>query len=273
MGKQVQILAMGKLSSLMLNDEEVPKCKKCGQALIYNNKTYIHTLDVFESFFSCENNDCKRENNICLEKLRIQNMRDEVIRLGTEMDINPNSAMKIMHIPPKYHTVTFDTFKGGNKYVTSLKRYTEKPIESIYLYGKCGSGKTHLAVSVMRELYKNRKDIFQDVIFQSVPELLLEIRQTFRNNSEDTEADIIERYSSYKHLILDDFGAEKSSEFTIASLYLIINRRLNNNLSTLVTSNLTINEVEEQINARLASRFAEYKYYFINMPDYRKSSR
>jgi DNA replication protein DnaC len=71
-------------------------------------------------------------------------------------------------------------------------------------------------------------------------------------------------------LCLDDLGAEKTTEYAITTLYLIIDRRIRNEMQTIITTNLSLDEIEATLGARIASRLAEMKIIKINMPDYRK---
>ena len=58
-------------------------------------------------------------------------------------------------------------------------------------------------------------------------------------------------------LILDDLGAEKPSDWVKEQLYVIINRRYENMLPTIITTNCTMNELKDRIGERTASRIIE----------------
>ena len=55
-------------------------------------------------------------------------------------------------------------------------------------------------------------------------------------------------------LIIDDMGTEFSSSFTSAVMFDIINNRLMRNLSTIISTNLMIDELEKAYDVRLQSR-------------------
>ena len=55
-------------------------------------------------------------------------------------------------------------------------------------------------------------------------------------------------------LILDDLGAEFSTQFTVAQLYNILNTRMINSLPTIISTNLSMREIEEKYTQRVASR-------------------
>ena len=143
----------------------------------------------------------------------------------------------------------------------------KESMEGVFLTGSRGVGKTHLAVAMMREAMlaagpvkhfdTYRIELQKLPLFVSVPELLLEIRDTY-NGHEILEKEIIDKYSWVDVLVLDDLGVEKQkpSEWALRTLYIIIDRRYRENLRTIITSNLGIDEVEERLDDRIASRIA-----------------
>ena len=144
-----------------------------------------------------------------------------------------------------------------------------KPLD-LLLTGNAGSGKTHLAVAIFREWVKTQKVTTNNALFITVTDLLLEIREVFSDKTDKTEAEIVNKYAREQYLILDDLGAEKTSEWSITTLYTIIDQRYRQELPTIVTTNLTIDQIGSQISERIASRLASGKVIKINAPDYRK---
>ena len=167
-------------------------------------------------------------------------------------------------VSKKYAGCTFDNFKGNQNLIDVLKAMSTTN-ESIVLIGNTGCGKTHLAVSMLRESGNG-----YDAVFITVPELLLKIRSCFRDGATESEEEIIGRYAQAKVLILDDLGAEKSTAYSITTLYLIIDRRIQQERRTIITTNLTMEQIEDSLGARIASRLSEMKIIKIGMADYRK---
>jgi DNA replication protein DnaC len=166
-------------------------------------------------------------------------------------------------VSTKYQGCSFDNFQGNKNLVSDMKAIGK---ESVVLSGKTGCGKTHIAVSMLRE-----SGLKWTGYFITIPELLLKIRGAFNSQSSETEEEIIKKFSDYDLLVLDDLGAEKTTEYSITTLYLILDRRNRENKRTIVTTNLSLQDIEETLGARIASRLSDMKFIKINMQDYRKN--
>jgi DNA replication protein DnaC len=120
----------------------------------------------------------------------------------------------------------------------------------LYLWGPYGTGKTSLAISILRVYL----DGGETALFWKSEDLYSRITATFRKDAAETQADLIALFRSADLLVLDDLGAEKESAFRLGVLYAIVDSRLSNNMPTVFTSNLSLREMEEHIGARLVDR-------------------
>lgn len=172
---------------------------------------------------------------------------------------------------PINRTMTFETFRvnSKNKATHDFIAAIEKP-QSIFITGKCGVGKTHLASALAMKLFKEKKNIR----FVNIPELLLIIKDTFKKGSGISELDIITEYTGCGVLFLDDLGAEKVSEWTLEAIFLLLDTRIRDMVPTIITSNLSISEIEHIFNDRIASRIAgNFKILEMTGSDYRISEK
>jgi DNA replication protein DnaC len=177
---------------------------------------------------------------------------------------HPEEKLIKFGVPKKYLPCSFENFKNlGNL----SKKYNNFQ-SGLVLFGITGCGKTHTAVAILRELVM--RDSIEDACFVNISKLLLEIRQSFNSDDGKSEKDIVDYYSQIPFLILDDLGAEKTSEFAITTLYVIIDTRDSYLLPTIITTNLSLSQIEKKIGSRIASRLSGMQNVKINMPDYRK---
>lgn len=133
----------------------------------------------------------------------------------------------------------------------------------LYIFGQVGSGKTHLACSIANELVKEG----MEVLFVVVPDYLEEIKHSWDQGSAFNEKEILDRAREVAVLVMDDLGAHSYSEWTKNKIYAILNHRINNNLPTVITSNLEYEEVGDYLDYRISSRITELCWPVILLVD------
>ena len=144
----------------------------------------------------------------------------------------------------------------------TARKYAEYPSGWLFITGRYGTGKTHLAAAIANEALKKGTDL----IFQPVPDLLDQLRMTFGNTGESYE-DRFERIRSVPLLILDDLGTQSSTAWAEEKLYQIINHRYVKKLPTVITSNVSLREMDGRIASRLRDPFVTR--IVMQVPDYR----
>lgn len=187
-----------------------------------------------------------------------------------------DNRIHLLYLPRRYENSNFDTYIEKSDNQKKMKECCLEWLENdkgLYLGGGIGCGKTHLAISCIKELaLKYDSNCMK---FRPVSELLLQIRETFNDKNGEDESDIVEKYSNYTYLVLDDFGNQKVSEFVVETLYLIINARYNANKNKIIiTSNLELQELSKMFDDRIASRLNEMcKVTYFKLPDYRQEKK
>jgi len=216
--------------------EDIPdiKCITCGG--VFKGREAASGGHYYQNF-----NEATKTCNSCMKIKTINN--------------NPIEYFKAAGIPPKYLGVSFDNFNVDdyNKKVFEFcKKYTmaENPLVGIYLFGPCGIGKTHLAISVLKEMLLKGRTGF----FTSTPDLLFKVRKTFSGNTPLTDEETLQQYLANQFLVLDDFGVEKPSEWVRQTLDHIIYHRDASVMPLIITSNLDPRRIEEQLDNRISSR-------------------
>ncbi|MEW6320011.1 MAG: ATP-binding protein [Acidobacteriota bacterium] len=107
--------------------------------------------------------------------------------------------------------------------------------KGLLFYGPSGVGKTHLAVGVLKALVREKG---ASGFFFETRELLRMVRDTYNRAAEETEMEVLRPVLHADVLVLDDLGAERTSEWVQETLGLVVNTRYNACRATIVTSNL-----------------------------------
>ena len=171
----------------------------------------------------------------------------------------------------------FDTFeprgqKGlGEKQADSLEmafnqaqHYARTLNGWLLLQGGYGCGKTHLAAAIAN--YAVGMGV--PTLFLTVPDLLDMLR--FSYDSEDTTFE--QRFNEIRNaslLVLDDFGTQNATAWAQEKLFQIINYRYINKLPLVVTTNLSLDEIDARIRSRVTDPQL-VSIVRINAPDYRQ---
>lgn len=124
--------------------------------------------------------------------------------------------------------------------------------------GSVASGKTFLAASCANALL----DRGVDVKFIIVPDFLDQLRETFHEGSDYSESQLMDDVKKADVLFLDDLGAHNYTEWSIKTIFAIINYRVNYEKPMVVTTNLDKEEIEKLLGSRIYSRLLEACKFF-----------
>ncbi len=126
--------------------------------------------------------------------------------------------------------------------------FAKSPDGWIVFQGVNGCGKTHLAAAIVNYRYQ----IKQPALFIVVPDFLDHLRTTFSPESKISYDQLFESVKDTPLLVLDDFGAQATTPWAQEKLYQVINYRYNARLPMVITTNCSLEEIEERIASRLA---------------------
>lgn len=125
---------------------------------------------------------------------------------------------------------------------------------SLLFKGSTGLGKTHLSLAIAGEALQKG----YGVIYSSTQSLAALLEKERFRKADSSEMSTEEQYQTCDLLILDDLGTEFHTAYTDAILYDIINTRMLSNKPTIISTNLTMPELEKSYSARFASRITGY---------------
>ncbi len=211
---------------------EFRNCTKCKNLLACKNKItgYVNIPENIEgniefNYVGCKylrkfkkENDYLNNNTLYGVPTALREARIENIFLD---DKNRVKAIKKMH-----------------EFITKYR--SNKPVKGIYIHGNFGSGKSYLLAALLNELA--RDNVKSATVFY--PELLRDLKASFGSNFNEK----FDRIKKVPILLLDDIGAEAVTQWGRDEvLGPILQYRMTENLPTLFTSNLTIDELENHL--------------------------
>jgi DNA replication protein DnaC len=142
--------------------------------------------------------------------------------------------------------------------------FARSPEGWLIFQGVNGCGKTHLAAAIANYQLAQGKPVF----FVVVPDLLDHLRSTFSPDSKISYDEFSERIKEVPLLILDDFGEQSATPWAQEKLYQLINYRYNARLPMVVTTCLSLDEIETRISSRMVDPMISLVFNII-APDYR----
>jgi len=254
---------------------EPEPCPYCGRMLKY--KAYSLFGKLFGTHLercNCPGAEAERERfyQEQLKKQRVEENRRRMERI--------ERLFSQSRLGRRFRERTFETFvvrehtkkafEIALDYAQNYDDYREKG-EGLFITGGYGVGKTHLVAAIANYLIQNLK---ATVIFGNVTTLLGRIRQTYSENSQYEEEQILKELYDVDLLIIDDLGKEKPTQWVEEKLYMVINQRYENYKPIVVTSNLELEEIEQRLEncgGAIVSRIIEMcRGIKIVGPDFRK---
>ena len=168
--------------------------------------------------------------------------------------------MGVGGVGERFRSRSFATFRetpATRSAVATCRRFCEAvkvdpKAQGLMLMGGYGTGKTHLAVAILRET----AEAGIPGMFVVVPDLLGKMRASF--DRKDGKADeLVTTAKNARLLVMDDLGAENPRPWVVELVYVLINHRYEHMLPTVITTNYSGNELEAVFGRRIMSRLAE----------------
>lgn len=139
---------------------------------------------------------------------------------------------------------------------------------SLLFWGEPGIGKTFLSTCIAKELIETSHSVIYETAYKTFS--MLEELKFKKTDNEEKLRFKVEKLYSCDLLILDDLGSEFSTQYTTASLFDIINSRLISGKKTVISTNLSIEELRVKYGERVVSRlYGHYKVLNFIGPDIR----
>ncbi|MEW6718078.1 MAG: ATP-binding protein [Chloroflexota bacterium] len=148
-------------------------------------------------------------------------------------------------------------YNHARQFASSLKGW-------LLILGGYGCGKTHLAAAIANQAVS----LGVPTLFITVPDLLDTLRFAYQDPDETFES----RFDEIRNvplLIMDDFGTQNATSWAQEKLFQIFNYRYINQLPLVVTTNVSLNQIEGRIRSRLEDPEIVTRVHIL-APDYRR---
>lgn len=145
----------------------------------------------------------------------------------------------------------------------SIRKYIQNSVgidPGILIAGPQGVGKTYLAAAIVSYLAGpavGDDDAWPSIVWHNIPELLLAIQATMGRPQNEARIEIYRPAKEADWLVLDDLGAEKASDWSWSTIYVLLNSRLESGRRSIVTTNLPLSEIDRG-SGRIASRLKAF---------------
>lgn len=195
----------------------------------------------------------------CLCKCRAAKNDAEIQEFCAKQELEKMQHRKAAAVSDRtYREWTFGKDDGLEPKMKKIREYCERWDEAykdnigLLLWGDVGTGKSFAAACIANELTDRNVSCLMTTFIRISNEL--------QGRSKDDRNAFIKSLNGYKLLIIDDLGAERSSEFIQEQVFDVIDARYRSGKPLIVTTNLPFGQLKKPDNmtqARIYDRVLE----------------
>ena len=221
-----------------------------------------YTPDVFEPIYTCSlchdtgfvgNDPC-----VCLKQRIIDYFYSQsLIKRSLEIENFENFDLSL-YSDQKFESYIKTPREQMEENLHIAKDFVEsfdKKGSNLLLRGGSGLGKTYLSNCIAKSVLDKGKTVLYLSSTRLFDEIIPDVMMN--KNIHFTNADIYDYVYSCELLIIDDFGTEQITRITLPNIFQCINERLVAGLSTVISTNLTLEDIRNTYSERIFSRLID----------------
>lgn len=187
----------------------------------------------------------------CLRELCRQEQKKEVSILSGSRDSFAHFRLDYYpdRVDPNYGVSPRSIMEKNLRDCKNYAVFFSDKSENLLLSGNPGLGKTFLSACIARTV----ADRGYSVAYETAGHLFTKMERAKFGNDEQARQET-EGYTQCDLLILDDLGTEMPGQFTNVALYSLINDRLLLGKPTIISTNLTTEDIGKRYTPQIASR-------------------
>lgn len=260
--------ARNKLKGIDVSVENV----KSQNALLVEEKTDLlkrhgYDADYLKPIYTCEicqdtgrigNEYCTCFKQASLSFLYQQSTIEETLKVENFEHFNLEYYSKESDGTHPY--TPYDNMKSILNHAHSFVDNFKEQGGNLLFFGGTGLGKTYLSNCIAKEIL----DANHTVLYQSAVHLFEDVCSDvlMKKNNNPYSSKLYHYLFDCDLLIIDDLGTEINTSFISSQLYDILNTRMRENKSTLISTNLTLQEISQRYSDRIISRIlSSYQVY------------
>ena len=210
--------------------------------------------DYLSGIYSCP--DCRYTGYINGQKCHC--FKQAVIHLLYEQ-----SGISDVLEKENFNTLSFEYYQGEDlerfqKTVSECRKFIEtfdSDYHNLFFYGTVGTGKSFLSGCIAKELIENGHSV---IYFSAAGLFEILSKNIFDYKNKDNTVDSCENLSDCDLLIIDDLGTEFTKNIAPSVLFSLLNERHLNKRSTLISTNLSLEDVRNRYSDRVFSRITSH---------------
>lgn len=181
--------------------------------------------------------------------------------------------INLANIPPRYINKDFTNYKElsqEHKLLKDIIQNTYNKNQNLIITGNTGTGKTHLAIALLKKLILEHEINMNN----KITKLAYYLKYYNLTSLKIESTKLFNEITSCQYLVIDEFGAN-DTDFKERLLFEIIDKRYDNYLSTIIITNATKDEFKSKLTDMTYSRLrqnalllqAKHQDYRINNQD------